>query len=235
MTQTQNHTTPQNNGTIPPNHIGPLVPQPPLPTLHTGALPLAPPLPTLPTNRTTSNTDDSIGSDHITMDVGPHDAISTFLLHIQHAADDAASSSSHDVTANSADGNKATAASAIGTGDVDTGGGASAPPAELATDTTNNPTGLNGTIPMGPSDNTQVANTADPAGASQPPSPANICVNIGAVATPSVMSHANGKLAVATTERPRMNTRVCVGRLSSSPCKATRRPAHDPQGGLPTR
>lgn len=131
-------------------------------------------------------TDDSIGPDHITMDVGPHHAISTFLLHIKHAADDAASSSSHDVTASSADGNKATAASAIGTGDVDTEGGASAPPADMATGTTNNPIGLNGTTPMGPSDDTQVANAADPAGASQSPPPAKICVDIGAVATSSV-------------------------------------------------
>ena len=45
VTQTQHHTTPQHNGTIPPNQVGPLVPQPPLPTLHAGALPLAPPLP----------------------------------------------------------------------------------------------------------------------------------------------------------------------------------------------
>ena len=35
MTQTQHHTAPQHNDTIPPNHIGPLVPQPPLHTLHT--------------------------------------------------------------------------------------------------------------------------------------------------------------------------------------------------------
>ena len=67
--------------------------QPHLPALlHAGALPLAPPLPTLPANRTTSNTDDSIGSDHATMDVEPRDGISAFLLHVRRAADDAASS-----------------------------------------------------------------------------------------------------------------------------------------------
>ena len=100
MTQTQHHTTPQHNGTIPPNHIGPLVPQYPLPTLHTDTLPLPPPLPILPANRATSNIDDSIGSDHSTMDVGPHDDISTFLLRMRRAANDAASSS-HDVTVGS--------------------------------------------------------------------------------------------------------------------------------------
>ena len=57
------------------------------------------------------------------MGVGPHDDISTFLLHIRRAADDAASPLSHNVTVNPADGDKATAASAIGTtGNVDTGG-----------------------------------------------------------------------------------------------------------------
>ena len=52
------------------------------------------------------------------MGVGPHDDISTFLLHIRRAADGAASSLSHNVTVNPADGDKATAASAIGTGNV---------------------------------------------------------------------------------------------------------------------
>ena len=67
------------------------------------------------------------------MDVGPHHDISTFLLHIRRAADDDAASSSHDVTVSSADGDKANTTSAIGTGDVDTEGGASAPPAVLPT------------------------------------------------------------------------------------------------------
>ena len=65
------------------------------------------------------------------MNVGPQDDITTFLLHIRRCAADKATSSSHDATVTSADGDKATATSAIGTGDVDTEGGASAPPADM--------------------------------------------------------------------------------------------------------
>ena len=97
VTQTQHHTTPQHNGTMPPNQVGPLVSQPPLPTLHASTLPLAPPLPTPPANRTTNNANDPIRRDHTTMDVEPHDDISTFLSHIRRAADDAASSPSRSV------------------------------------------------------------------------------------------------------------------------------------------
>ena len=98
VTQTQHHTTPQHNDTVPPNRIWPPVLQPPLPTLLNA---LAPPLPTLPANRTTSNADDTIRSNHITMDMGPNDDISSFILHIRRAADDAAFSS-HAVTVGSA-------------------------------------------------------------------------------------------------------------------------------------
>ena len=52
---------------------------------------------------------------------------------------------------------------------------------------------------------------------------------------PPSLPHANGRLAVATTAWPRMNTSASVGRLSSSPRRAARRLAHDPQGRLPTR
>ena len=93
------------------------------------------------------------------MDVGPHGDITTFLLHIRRRAADNATSSSHDMTVSSADGVKATATSAIGTGDVDTEGGAPAPPSGTIIGNTNNPTGLDGTIPIGPSDDTHVANS----------------------------------------------------------------------------
>ena len=63
------------------------------------------------------------------MEVEPHDDITTFLLHIRNVADDAASSA-QDVNVRSADGAKSTATSAIDTGDVDTDGGAFAPPAD---------------------------------------------------------------------------------------------------------
>ena len=85
-----------------------------------------------------------------------------------------------------ADGAESAATSAIGTGDVHTDGGASASPADINTGNTNNPVGLDGTTPMGPSDGTQVINAADPADAYQPSSPANICAGIGAAATSSV-------------------------------------------------
>ena len=101
MTQTQHHTTPQHNGTIPPNQVGPLVPQPPFPILHAGALPIAPPLPTPPAYRITGNADDSIGPNHVTMNVGPQDDITTFLLHIRRRAAGNANSSSHDMTTSS--------------------------------------------------------------------------------------------------------------------------------------
>ena len=97
VTQTQHHTTPQHSDTILPNQVGPLVPQPSLPTLHASTLPLAPPLPTPPANRTTNNVHNSIRRDHTTMDMEPYDDISTFLSHIRHAADDAASSPSRPV------------------------------------------------------------------------------------------------------------------------------------------
>ena len=104
--------------------------QPHLPTpLHAGALPLAPPLPTFPANRTTSSTDDSIGSDHVIVDAEPHDDISTFLLHVRRIADDTASSAQN-MNVRPADGAESVATSAIGTGDVDTEGGASASPAD---------------------------------------------------------------------------------------------------------
>ena len=91
------------------------------------------------------------------MDVGPHDDISTFLLHIRRTADDAGSSLSHNVIVNPADGNKATAASTIDTGNVDTEGRASTPPTDMTIDSTNNPTGLDGTMPTGPNDDIHVA------------------------------------------------------------------------------
>ena len=119
------------------------------------------------------------------MEVEPHDDITTFLLHIRRSAADKTTSSSHDVTVSSADGDKATATSAIDTGDVDTECGASAPPADMAIGNTNNPIGLDGTMPMGPSDDTHVADAAAPAGASQPPSPASTGVDIGAVTASS--------------------------------------------------
>ena len=201
------------------------------------------------------------------MEVEPHDDITTFLLHIRRSAADKTTSSSHDVTVSSADVDKATATSAIDTGDVDTEGGASAPPADMAIGNTNNPIGLDGTILMGPSDDTHVVNAAAPAGASQPPSPTNTGMDIGAVTTSSVtaackrkgrgkgnhvaqdelawisaqllhppsLPHANGRGAVKATTWPRMNTSVNVGRLSSSPRRATRRLAHNPQGRLATR
>ena len=52
---------------------------------------------------------------------------------------------------------------------------------------------------------------------------------------PPPLPHANGRVAVSTTERPKMNASANAGRLSSSPRRATRRRAHDPQGRLPTR
>ena len=160
MTQTQHDTAPQYNDTRPPAHIRPPIPQPPLPILlHADALPLAPPLPTLPANRTTGNTDDSIGSDHVTMEIGPHDDKTTFLSHIRRRAADKATSSSHDMTVSSADGDKATATSAIDTGDVGMEGSASAPPADVTTNNTVNPIGFGGTIPMGPSDDTHAVNS----------------------------------------------------------------------------
>ena len=63
------------------------------------------------------------------------------------------------MTVNSADGVKAAATSAIDTGDVDTEGGAPAPPAHMTIGNTNNPTGLGGTMPIGPSDDTHVVNS----------------------------------------------------------------------------
>ena len=45
VTQTQHHTTLQHNDTMPPNQVGPLVPQPSLPTTHAGTLPfISPPI-----------------------------------------------------------------------------------------------------------------------------------------------------------------------------------------------
>ena len=85
-----------------------------------------------------------------------------------------------------AEGDKATAASAIATGDVDTGGRASTPPADMTIDSTNNPIGLDGTIPMGPRDDTHIVNAADPVGAPQPQPPTNTDMDIGAVTTSSV-------------------------------------------------
>ena len=52
---------------------------------------------------------------------------------------------------------------------------------------------------------------------------------------PPPLPHANGRFAVSTTERPKMNTSANAGRLSSSPRRATRRRAHDLQGRLPIR
>ena len=46
-----------------------------------------------------------------------------------------------------------------GTGDVDTRGKTSAPPVDMTIDDTNNPTGMDGTMPMGPNDNTHIANS----------------------------------------------------------------------------
>jgi len=120
------------------------------------------------------------------MGVGPHDDISTFLSHIRRAADDAASSPSHAVTVNPADGDKATAAPTIDTGNIDTGCRASTPPTDMTIDSTNNPTGLDGTIPTGPNDDIHVANATDPVGAPQPEPPANTDMDIGAVTTSSV-------------------------------------------------
>ena len=48
---------------------------------------------------------------------------------------------------------------AIDTGDVDMGGRTSAPPADMTIGDTNNPTGIDGTIPMGPNDDTHVINS----------------------------------------------------------------------------
>ena len=133
MTQTQYNTTPQYNSTIPPPaHIRPPIPQPPLPILlHAGTLPLAPSLATLPANRTTGNADDSIGSGHVTMEMGPHNDSDPYRhaltmrpprkvrpvcffnyynhfpsTHTRRRAADDATSSSHDVTASSSDGDK---------------------------------------------------------------------------------------------------------------------------------
>ena len=92
------------------------------------------------------------------MDVEPRDDISTFLLYVRRAADDAASSAQH-VNVRPADGAESTATSAINTGDVDTNGGASASPADVTTGNTNNPVGLDGTTPMGPSDDTLFVNS----------------------------------------------------------------------------
>ena len=131
------------------------------------------PEPTQRSVHTVSTHTTNDGASAITMDVGPHDDISTFLLHIRRAADDAASSLSHNVIVNPADGDKATAASAIDTGNVDTGGRASTPPTDMTIDSTNNPTGLDGTIPTGPNDDIHVANATDPVGAPQPEPPAN--------------------------------------------------------------
>ena len=78
---------------------------------------------------------------------------------IRRAADDAASSLFHNMIVNPADGNKATAASTIDTGNTDTGGKASTPPTDMTIDSTNNPTGLDGTIPTGPNDDIHVANS----------------------------------------------------------------------------
>ena len=89
---------------------------------------------------------------------------------------------------NPADGDKATAASAIDTGNVDTGGGASTPPTDMTIDSTNNPIGLDGTIPMGPSDDIHIANATDPVGAPQPQPPANNNVDTGAIAKSPVTS-----------------------------------------------
>ena len=93
------------------------------------------------------------------MEMGPHDDITAFLSHIRRRADDEATSSSHDVTASSAGGNKATATSAVDAGDVDMEGGAFAPPADVAIGNTNNPTDFDGTIPIRPSDDTHVVNS----------------------------------------------------------------------------
>ena len=48
---------------------------------------------------------------------------------------------------------------AIDTGDVDTGDRASAPPTDMTIGDTNNPTGIDGAMPMGPSDDTHVVNS----------------------------------------------------------------------------
>ena len=133
--------------------------QPHLPTpLHTSALPLAPPLPTFLANRTTSSTDDPNGSDHVIRDVEPRDDISTFLLHVRRIADDTASSAQN-MNVRPADGAESVVTSAIGTGDIDTEGGASAPPTDITTDNTNNPVGFDGATPMGPNDDTLVVNS----------------------------------------------------------------------------
>ena len=58
------------------------------------------------------------------MEMEPHDDITAFLPHMHRRADDEATSSSYDVIARSADGDKATATSAIDAGDVDMEGGA---------------------------------------------------------------------------------------------------------------
>jgi hypothetical protein len=63
------------------------------------------------------------------------------------------------VIVNPADDDKATAASAIDTGNVDTGGKASTPPTDMTIDDTNCPTGTLGIIPTGPSDDTHITNS----------------------------------------------------------------------------
>ena len=52
---------------------------------------------------------------------------------------------------------------------------------------------------------------------------------------PPPLPHANGRGAVNKPAWPRMHASVNVWRLSSSPRRATRRRAHDPQGQLPNR
>ena len=84
------------------------------------------PEPTQRSVHTVSTHTTNDGASAITMDVGPHDDISTFLLHIRRAADDAASSLSHNVIVNP--------------GNVDAGGRASTPPTDMTIDSTNKPT-----------------------------------------------------------------------------------------------
>ena len=48
---------------------------------------------------------------------------------------------------------------ATDTGDVNTGGRTPAPPTNMITGDTNNPTGIDGTTPMGPNDGTRVVNS----------------------------------------------------------------------------
>ena len=52
---------------------------------------------------------------------------------------------------------------------------------------------------------------------------------------PPSLPHANGRVAVNKTAMPRTHANANVGRLSSSPRRATRRRAYDLQGRLPTR